>query len=125
MEIPTNLKGVQRLTGRIAALSRFIGRLGEKGLPFYRLMKKTDKFQWTDEAQIAFMDLKCMLSTPPILAAPQEEEHMWLYIAATGQVVSTVLVVEREEEGKMHKTHRPVYYVSEVLSASKQRYPHY
>ena len=125
MAAPTNLKGVQQLTGRIAALSRFIGRLGDKGLPFYRLMKKTEKFQWTEEAQIAFMDLKRILSTPPILAAPQEEEPMWLYIAATNQVVSTVLVVEREEEGRVHKVQRPVYYVSEVLSSSKQRYPHY
>ena len=50
---------------------------------------------------------------------------MWLYLAATSQVISTALVVEREEDGKMHKVQRPVYYVSEVLSSSKQRYPHY
>ena len=50
---------------------------------------------------------------------------MLLYIAATGQVVSTVLTAEREEKGKAYKVQRPVYYVSEVLTPSKQRYPHY
>jgi hypothetical protein len=50
---------------------------------------------------------------------------MLLYIAATNQVVSPALVVERAEDGKEHKVQRPVYYLSEVLSLTKQRYPHY
>ena len=50
---PTNLRGVQQLAGRIIALSRFISRLGEKALPFYQLLKKADKFEWTSEARIA------------------------------------------------------------------------
>ena len=50
---------------------------------------------------------------------------MYLYVAATNQLVSTVLVVERPEEGKVHRVQRPVYYLSEVLSFSKQRCPHY
>jgi hypothetical protein len=40
-------------------------------------------------------------------------------------VVSTVLVVERSEEGKVHGVQRPVYFLGEVLSPTKQRYPHY
>jgi hypothetical protein len=48
-----------------------------------------------------------------------------LYITATHQVVSTVLVVERSEEGKAHGVQRPVYFLSKVLSPLKQRYPHY
>jgi hypothetical protein len=51
----------------MAALSRFISRLGEKGLPFYKLLKKVDKFQWTSEAQEALDALKKFLSTPPML----------------------------------------------------------
>ena len=50
---------------------------------------------------------------------------MLLYIAATNQVVSTALVVERREDGKTHGVQRPVYYLSEVLSPTQQRYPHY
>jgi hypothetical protein len=44
MEAPRSQKKAQRLTGCMAALSRFISRLGEKGLPFYKLLKKVDKF---------------------------------------------------------------------------------
>ncbi|KAK1607953.1 hypothetical protein QYE76_031626 [Lolium multiflorum] len=71
----------------------------------------------------AFKELKNMLVTAPILASPLEREPMLLYIAATNRVVSVVVVVEREEEGKT--VQRPVYYLSEVLSSSKQNYPHF
>jgi hypothetical protein len=66
-----------------------------------------------------------VLSTPSVLVAPNEKEPLLLYIAATHQVVSTVLVVERSEEGKAHGVQRSVYFLSEVLSPTKQRYPHY
>ena len=88
-------------------------------------MKKSDKFEWTPKADAAFAELKVLLSTEPVLAAPISKEPLLLYIVATGQVISTVLTVEREEEGKAYKVQRPVYYVSEVLTPSKQRYPHY
>jgi hypothetical protein len=125
MEQPKKLKHVQQLAGRVAALSRFIGKLGEKALPFYQLLRRSDSFVWTTEAQTAFEDLKRLLSTSPVLVTPREKEPMLMYIAATNQVVSTVLVVERAEEGKTHGVQRPVYYLSEVLSQTKQRYPHY
>src|SRR3954453_21290044 len=125
MAPPSNLKHIQQLVGRVAALSRFIARLGEKALPFYALMRKPGKFEWTAEAQIAFDRLKQVLSTSPILVTPHERELMLLYIAATTQVVSTVLVVEREETGKIHGVQCPVYYLSEVLKPPKQRYPHH
>jgi hypothetical protein len=64
MEAPRSQKKVQRLTGCMAALSRFISRLGAKGLPFYKLLKKVDKFQWTSEAQEALDALKKFLTTP-------------------------------------------------------------
>jgi hypothetical protein len=89
-------------------------------------MKKSDKkFEWTEEAATAFLQLKKVLSTPPVLVAPKERESLLLYMAATHQVVRTVLVVERSEEGKAHGVQRPVYFLSEVLSLSKQHYPHY
>jgi hypothetical protein len=63
---PAKLHEVQQLAGRVAALSRFVARLGEKALPFYALMKKSDKkFEWTEEADAAFSQLKKVLSTPP------------------------------------------------------------
>ena len=79
-------------------------------------MKKSDKFEWTPEANAAFAELKALLSTQPWLSARINKEPLPLYIAATGQVVSIVLTVEREEEGKAYKVQRPVCYVSEVLT---------
>jgi hypothetical protein len=78
MEAPRSQKKVQRLTGCMAALSRFISRLEEKGLPFYKLLKKVDKFQWTSEAQEALDALKKFLTTPPVLkaAAPSHAESV-------------------------------------------------
>ena len=88
-------------------------------------MKKSDKFEWNDEAKAEFEELKALLSTQPVLPAPVTKEPLPLYIIATGHVVSTMLIVEREEEGKAFKVQCLVYYISEVLTPSKQRYPHY
>ena len=74
-------------------------------------MKKSDKFEWTPEADEAFVELKALLSTQPVLAAPISKEPLLLYIASIGQVVSTVLTVEREEEGKAYKVQRSMYYI--------------
>jgi ribonuclease HI len=123
MKPPIDLREVHKFTGCLASLSRFISRLGEKALPLYQLMKKSDKFVWTTQAEAAFKELKQMLSTSPVLASPMPRELMLLYIAATNRVVSAVVVVKREEGSKT--VQRPVYYLSEVLSTSKQNYPHY
>ena len=88
-------------------------------------MKKTTHFEWNDKADEAFLQLKKMLTTPPILASPTGKEPMLVYIAATSQVVSIVIVVQRPKDGKSQPVQRPVYYLSEVLSASKQNYPRY
>ena len=77
-----------------------------------------------EEANEAFKKLKGYLTSSPVLTPPKKDEDMMLYIAATSTVVSTAIVVEREEEGHVYKVRRPVYYISEVLSESKIRYPH-
>src|SRR3954469_20159493 len=118
MQEHVNIKGVQQLTGQIAALSYFINRLGERTLPFSQLLRKGGKFEWTEEARTAFADLKKTLSTPPILAVPKEREPPFLYIASRSSVVSTSLVVERLEEGKVQGIQRPIYYLTEVLKIS-------
>ena len=122
---PTCLKDIQRLTGYVVAVSWFVSRLGEKALPLYKLLKKADKFTWTDEADAALKQLKEILSSAPILAAPEPGEPLLIYMAATNRVISIVVVVERKEPGYEHGVQRLVYYVSEVLTESKQRYPHY
>jgi hypothetical protein len=74
-------------------------RVDEKGLPLYRLLKKHECFSWTVEAQEALDKLKATLARAPILTPPQDGEPLYLYVAATTQVVSAANVVERTEEG--------------------------
>jgi hypothetical protein len=107
----------------MAALNRFISQLGERGLPFFKLLKRQDKFQWMKKAERALQDLKHHLQSPPVLTAPLPGEDLLLYIAATTHVVSSVIVLERGEEGHAFGVQRPVYFVSEVLSETKVRYP--
>jgi hypothetical protein len=100
---------VQKFAGCLASLNRFVSRLGEKAMPLYQLMKKTNHFVWSQRADDAFHDLKRALSTAPILAAPAPREPMLLYIVATLRVISVVIVVECTEEGKELLVQCPVY----------------
>jgi hypothetical protein len=111
-----DLKGVQRVMGCLAALSRFISCLSERGLPLYRLLWKVECFTWTPEAEEALVNLKALLTNAPILVSPTAGEPLLIYIAATTQVVSAAIVVERQEEGHALPVQRPVYFISEVES---------
>ena len=106
-----------------SALSRFISRLGDRGLPFFKLLRKSDKFEQNEEAAAAFQQLKDFLTSLPVLTALEDGETLLLYIAVTTHVVSTALVVERDEPGHVYKVQRPVYFISEVLGESKLCYP--
>jgi hypothetical protein len=133
MRPPARIKDVQNLTGSLAALSRFISRLAERAMPFFKLLRKFGPFSWTEEAEQAFRELKQHLVSLPILVAPEPGEPLYLYIAAAAEAVSMVLVIERtaqedqEPEGSGPATgvrtiQKPVYYVSEVLHEVKTRY---
>ena len=111
MKPPKKVKDVQKLTGCMAALSHFISRLGEKGLPFFKLLKATEKFEWSEEADAAFTQLKQFLTSPLVLTAPREDETLLLYIAATNRVVSTTMVVERDEPAT------PIRYSGQFISS--------
>src|SRR6266542_1877030 len=84
----------------MVTLGRFISRLGEKGLPFFKLLKNADRFEWNQEAERALQGLKEYLSSPPVLTDPLPEEPLLLYIAATPVVVSAVHVTERDREDR-------------------------
>jgi hypothetical protein len=119
--------------GSLAALSRFISRLAERALPFFKLLRKSGPFSWTEEAEQAFQELKQHLVSLPILVASEPEEPLYLYVTVVAEAVSMVLVVERsapesqepEDSGPaagVRTIQRPVYYVSEVLREAKTRY---
>ena len=63
MPSPSGIKEVQRLTGRIVALSRFVSRASDKCQPFFQVLKKA--FQWDAKCEEAFSALKTYLSSPP------------------------------------------------------------
>jgi hypothetical protein len=122
MKAPTCIKDVQKLSGCMATLNKFISKLGERGLPFFKLLKHQEKFVWTPEADQALAQLKDFLSKPPALTAPRKKEQLLLYLAATTHVVSIAIIVERQEGGHAYPVQHPVYFVSKVLSESKARY---
>ena len=87
----------------MVALSCFISRLGEKGLLFFKLLKASERFSWSEEADIAFEQLKVFLTKPLIMMGPRLDETLLIYIAATSRVVSTTIVVEHEEVEHAYK----------------------
>ena len=87
----------------MVALSRFISRLGEKGLPFFKLLKANERFKWSKEADKAFTKLKQFLTLPPIMTVPQSVETLLIYITVTSWVVSTAIIIEHKEAGHAYK----------------------
>ena len=104
MAPPRNVKEVQSLNGKIAALNRFVSRATDKCLPFFCTLKRS--FEWTTECQQAFEELKAYLSSPPVLSPSQPGEELFLYLAVSPAAISTALF--REEE----KVQKPMYYAS-------------
>ena len=95
LEPSRTVKEVQNLNGKIATLSRFVSKATNKCLPFFRTLRKS--FEWMDECQKAFEDLKKYLSSPPLLSPSKPGEELYLYIAVSQAAVSVTLV--KEEEG--------------------------
>ena len=105
MVSPRTVKEVQKLTGRIAALNRFVFRVTDKCLPFFKTLKQA--FAWTDECEAAFQELKRYLSNLPLLSPSKGRENLYLAVSIT--VVSPALI--REEAKKQLL----VYYVSQAF----------
>ncbi|XP_059446359.1 uncharacterized protein LOC132177899 [Corylus avellana] len=104
---------LQQLTGRIAALNRFISRSTDKCLPFFKVLRKA--FEWTDECEEAFGQLKEYLMSPPLLSQTIPGEVLYLYLAVSQTAVSAALI--RKEEGAQ----KPVYFTSRALRGAEER----
>ena len=115
MASPRIVKEVQKLTGRITALNRFVSKATDKCLPFFKTLKQA--FTWTDECEEAFQDLKRYLSNPTFLSPSKEGENLYLYLAVSTTTVSAALI--REEAKKQ----LPVYYVSQAFQWAESNYP--
>ena len=115
MQPPSNTKEIQRLTGRIAALSFFVSRSSDKCRPFFQVLKKA--FHWDAKCEEAFSALKAYLSSPPILVSPSEGELLTLYLAISD--FSTSAALDREQD----RIQQPVSYYSRALRGVEERYP--
>jgi ribonuclease HI len=108
------------LAGRLASLNRFISRSAERNLPFFEILKSAEVFQWGPAQQNAFKELKQYLIDLTTLTPPSSGTPLLLYVAASHSAVSATLVQEKQDGQVKRQT--PVYFVSEVLSLSKQNY---
>ncbi|GKD32251.1 reverse transcriptase domain-containing protein [Tanacetum coccineum] len=116
---PRCLKDVQKLNEKLASLNRFLSKSAEKSLPFFKTLKKCTKksdFQWTQEAEAAFKQMKKLIAELPMLTAPKEKEELIIYLAAAKEAISAVLMTERG--GKQI----PVYFVSRTLRGPEINY---
>ncbi|GJT79369.1 reverse transcriptase domain-containing protein [Tanacetum coccineum] len=103
---------MQTLNGKLASLNRFLAKSAEKSLPFFKTLKKcTNKsnFHWTVKAKEAFKKMKHLIGEFPMLTAPMEKEELIVYLAAAKEIVSVVLMTEREAR------QMPIYFVSRAL----------
>ena len=89
---PRNVKEVQKLTGRMAALSRFISRLFEKSHAYFGTIKNLKDFQWTEECESTLHEPKAYITTPPLLSKTLLGEVLLLYLAVSEHAVSAVQV---------------------------------
>jgi hypothetical protein len=115
MQSPKTTKQLQRLTGRLAALNRFISRSIDKCLPLFKILRKA--FEWTEECENSFSNLKTYLTSPPLLSRTISGEVLYLYLAVTPMPISVALI--REDEG----VQKPAYFVSKALHGAEERYP--
>nr|GEW07572.1 reverse transcriptase domain-containing protein [Tanacetum cinerariifolium] len=113
------LKDVQKLNGKLASLNRFVVKSAEKSLPFFKTLKKCTKksdFHWTAEAEEAFKQMKQLIAELPMLTAPMEKEELIVYLEATKETVSAVLMTERETK------QMPIYFASRALRGPELNY---
>jgi len=116
MRSPTTIKVVQRLIGRLIAISRFLPKLAEQTQSIIQFLKKSTRLTWTDDCEQIFQKLKTTLTSPPILHKPDTRQPLLVYITAIDHTVSAALV--QEIEGMQYY----VYFVSRTLQDPETRY---
>ena len=116
MRSPISMKEVQQLTGRMAALSRFVSVGGDKGHPYFQCLRRNNRFIWTRECEEAFLKLKEYLASPPVLCKQQLGSPLCQYFTVTERAISSVLVQKKDQVQK------PIYFVSKVLHGPEVRY---
>ena len=113
----TSRKGVQQLTGRLAALERFISRFTDRLKPFFITLRGAKRASWNEECDQTFVAIKQYLTKLPILASPRVSDTLYLYMAVSKAPVSASLFKEEE-----NRKQRPIFFVSKSLFEAETRY---
>ena len=116
---PNSKKGIQQLTGRLAALGRFISRFLDRLKPFFTTLRGANRGEWNEEFDRAFIAIKQYLTEPLILMSPESGNTLYLYLAASDIAISAALF---KECGDLKL--RPVIFVSKSLTDTETRYTH-
>ncbi|XP_034208074.1 uncharacterized protein LOC117621615 [Prunus dulcis] len=118
MTIPKTVKDIQSLTGRVAALTRFISKATDRCAPFFKALKGTKQnITWTAECDMAFTELKEYMGRASLLSTSEHGDILLIYLSISASAVSSVLI--RSKDNAEH----PVHYVSKALQDAEVRYP--
>ncbi|CAL2276705.1 unnamed protein product [Prunus armeniaca] len=116
MKTPKMQKDIQSLTGRVAALTRFISKATDKCVPFFKALKGgKHHIAWTPECNQTFQDLRNYMSRASLLSKPLPGEVLLLYLSVSSTVVSSVLI-RRPEKAEL-----PIFYVCKALQSVELR----
>ncbi|GJT68398.1 reverse transcriptase domain-containing protein [Tanacetum coccineum] len=112
---------MQSLSGKLAALNRFLAKSAERSLPFFNTLKNITKenkheYRWTQAAEEAFQQMKKLITDLPSLTPPREKETLYAYLAVSAEAVSAVLLIDRKG------WQCPVQYVSRTLNEAERNY---
>ncbi|XP_048493061.1 uncharacterized protein LOC125493630 [Beta vulgaris subsp. vulgaris] len=113
---PKSIRDIQRLTGRMAALTRFVSKSAEKALSFFKILRGNKKFEWGDEQKQAFEEVKAHFKKLPTITRPDLGDKLQLYVPVSEKTVAAVLLVNKKGQ------QNPIYFVSHVLAGAEQRY---
>ena len=116
---PTSKKEIQQLTGRLAALGRFISHFTDRLKPFFKTLRGANRAEWDEQCDQELVAIKQYLTEPPVLMSPEHRDTLYLYLAASEIAVSAALFKECEDE-KL----RPIFFVSKSLTDAETRYTH-
>lgn len=114
------VKKVQSLSGKLAALSRFLSRSAERTLSFFKTLKEEilagGKIEWTETTEEAFVSPKKHLQDLPALTTLMPRETLYLYLAATEDTLSGMLIKEE------NSVQRPIYFMNKLVQGAEKRY---